>query len=111
MAYVYLNIHGNGTAICTNEEPTIDDPEFTIIATPSSHEDEFLRMQAWTHDDKPIATPDGDVITMTWRPIYGNVYVDVYFTGSPTPPPEPPTPFNFNWFYAMLAKAANNWRM
>lgn len=111
MAQVYINAHGNGTAMVDNEYPTVDDPVFTIYAIPSSTESVFLRMQAYTHDDLPIATPDGNPVTLTWMPIWGNVYVDVYFTGSEPPEPPTPSPLTQEWFYVILAKAANKWRL
>lgn len=111
MAQVFLNIHGNGTARVDNEYPTVDDPVFTVYAFPLSHEDSFLRMQAWTHDDRPIATPDGNPMTLRWRSVWGNVYVDVYFTGSEPPEPPTPTPTTENWFLVVIAKAANRWRI
>jgi hypothetical protein len=115
MGHVYLNIHGEGTANCTNPEPTVDDPNFTIYMYPMSHEGEVTHVQAYTSYDEPIATMfyydpviPAYVCDMTYRPIWNNVYVDIYFSGST--PPEPPGPTS-HWIIPVLAKAANRWRL
>lgn len=102
MATVYLNIRGNGTAYCDNPEPTQGE-EFTIYCIPYDGA-ELLDVKLWTSDDQSIAITVDTEITLTYQDVYGNVYADIYFTGS-EPQPEPL--FRYLW---LLAKAANRWR-
>lgn len=101
MASVYLNVHGDGNASIDNPEPTIDDPVFTVYCTPAEN---FLRAQAWTHDDLPIATPQSPVFTMRWVSNWGNTYIDVYFSGSTPPDPPTPSPTTAAWFIPVISK-------
>ena len=102
MARVYFNVRGEGTAY-TDTQDLIEGEEFTIYCV---HFDDaqLLDVKLWTSDDQSIAITVGPEITLTYQSIYGNVYADIYFTGS-VPQPEPL--FRYLW---LLAKAANRWR-
>lgn len=102
MAQVFLNVRGNGTAYVDNEAPTQGE-EFTIHCIPFD-DAELLDVKLWTSDDQSIAITVGPDITLTYQSIYGNVYADIYFTGS-EPQPEPL--FRFPW----ILKRQELWRL
>lgn len=107
--YVYLNIHGDGTAYTDAVPPLVDGEQFTIYSTPfegASLED----IRLWTSYDEAIAVDPSEELTVTYRRAYGNIYADIYFSGTPVPPePEPPKFWEkFPW---LLAKAAKEWRI
>lgn len=93
MAEVLLNVQGNGMAITDALPPMVDGEQFTITFTPDPGE-ELLDVRAFDSHDYAVALPPvvNNEITMNFRSGWGNLYVDIYFSGS-TPPIEPPFPF------------------
>lgn len=93
MAEVFLNPMGNGTATTDAIPPMVDGEQFTVRFFPDPGED-LLDVRATDSHDFYIALPPvvNNELTMDFRSGWGNIYFDIYFSGS-TPPPEPPFPF------------------
>lgn len=93
MAEVFLNVQGNGIATTDALPPMVDGEQFTITFTPDPGED-LLDVRAFDSHDYAVALPRvvNNEITMNFRSGWGNLYVDIYFSGS-TPPVTPPFPF------------------
>ena len=91
MAQVFLNDFGNGHTTTNALPPMVEGEQFTINFYPDAGET-LERVLAFDSHDYSIALPAvvNNEITMNWRNIWGNLYVDVYYSGS-TPPPTPPT--------------------
>lgn len=92
MAEVFLNVLGDGSATCDALPPMTEGESFTIRFFPDQGAT-LDDVRAFDSHDYAVALPAvvDNQITMTWRSIWGNLYVDVYFSGSPTPPPPPST--------------------
>lgn len=92
MAEVFLNVFGNGTATTDALPPMVDGEPFTITFSPDPGED-ILDVRAFDSNDYPVALPAivNNVLSMNFRSGWGNLYVDIYFSGS-TPPPTPSFP-------------------
>lgn len=110
MARIFCNAHGEGT--CYAIPDTVTNLEtFTLYATPfegATLED----LRAWTSYDESIAISVAEEQTITYHTEWRNVYVDAYFSGSPTPPgPDPPGPTPSRKYPWLLAKAAREWRI
>lgn len=84
MGQIFLNPTGNGTATCDNPAPT-DGEWFTITCTPDPGET-LNDVRAFDSYDNPVAIPVQQIITMQFRGVWRNLYVDIYFSGGPTPP-------------------------
>ena len=69
---------------------------------------ELLAVQAYDSHDYAIALPPivNNELSMQFRTSWGNMYMDIYFSGSV--PPEPPTPRTPWWLIIGLKK--NNQR-
>ena len=93
MAEVLLNIFGNGTATTDALPPMVDGEQFTITFTPDPGE-ELLDVRAFDSHDYAVALAPviNNELTMNFRSAWGNLYVDIYFSGS-TPPPGPSFPY------------------
>lgn len=93
MADVLLNIFGNGTATTDALPPMVDGEHFTITFTPDPGET-LEDVRAFDSNDFPVALPAivNNVLSMNFRSGWGNLYVDIYFSGS-TPPPGPTFPY------------------
>lgn len=103
MAEVFLNVFGNGIATTDAIPPMVEGEEFTITFTPDAGES-LLDVRAFDSYDYPVALPQvvDDEITMNWRNIWGNLYIDIYFSGSI--PPEPSLPI---WLLFKIGKGDN----
>ena len=103
MADVFLNVFGNGYATTDALPPMVEGETFTITFYPDPGET-LEDVRAFDSHDYPVALPSivGNVLTMTWRSDWGNLYVDIYFSGGPTPPP--PTPTLLPWMIAILSR-------
>lgn len=91
MAEVFLNVFGNGTASTDALPPMVDGETFTITCTPDPGET-VESVRAYDSHDYSVALPPLDQnnqITMNFRSGWGNLYVDIYFSGSTPPPPGP----------------------
>lgn len=108
MGKVYLNPMGDGSAYCVPAAGTelANGERFEIFSVPysgASLED----IRAFDSHDYAVAIPTSEHISMPFRSAWGNLYVDIYFSNSPTPPtPPPPTPSNVPVW--LLKKAAEN---
>ena len=93
MADVLLNIFGNGTATTDALPPMVEGETFTIRFFPDPGED-LLDVRAYDSHDYSVALAPvvNNELTMNFRSAWGNLYVDIYFTGS-TPPPGPSFPY------------------
>lgn len=107
MAEVFLNPFGNGYATTDALPPMVDGETFTINFYPDPGED-LLSVQAFDSHDYSVALPPvvNNEITMNFRSGWGNLYVDIYFSGST--PPGPPTPIPI---WLMMKMAENNRRL
>lgn len=107
MAEVFLNVHGNGTATTDALPPMTDGESFTITLIPDP-DAEIERIVAYDSYDYSVAVPApvDNVIYMNFRSGWGNLYVEIYFTGSTPPGPGPgPTPGSFPfWILAFFKK-------
>lgn len=93
MAEVFLNDNGNGYTTTDALPPMVDNEPFTITFHPDPGE-ELLDVRAFDSHDYAVALPAvvNDTLSMRFRSGWGNLYVDIYYSGS-TPPPQPPFPF------------------
>lgn len=105
MGKVYLNPSGDGSAYCIPAAGTelSNGERFEIYSIPYSGA-ELLDVRAFDSHDYPVAIPVSDHIVMQFRDGWGNLYVDIYFSGSPTPPGPVPGSVPI-W---LLKKAADN---
>lgn len=89
MNEIFLNVQGNGYATTDALPPLQDGELFTINFYPDA-DAELLDVRAFDLYDFEVALPAvvNNEITMNWRAAWGNLYVDIYFSGST--PPEPP---------------------
>ena len=106
MAEIFLNISGDGTATCDAVPPLVDGEQFTIRFFPDGGA-ELLDVRAFDSHDYSVALPavTNNQITMNYRSTWGNLYVDIYFSGS-TPPGPGPGPSGIPIW--LLKKAADN---
>lgn len=107
MAEVFLNTFGNGYATTDALPPMVEGETFTIHFYPDPGED-LLSVQAFDSHDYSVALPPvvNNEITMNFRSGWGNLYVDIYFSGSI--PPDPPTSIPI---WLMMKMAENNRRL
>ena len=93
MAQVFLNDHGSGYTSTDALPPMVEGETFTITFHPDPGED-LLDVRAFDSNDFAVALPVvvNKEITMNFRSGWGNLYVDIYYSGS-TPPPQPPFPY------------------
>lgn len=102
MADVFLDVHGNGYANCDAVPPLVEGEQFTITLYPDPGE-EILQVKAFdSHDYSVALAPIVDnKIIMNFRSNWGNLYVEIYFSGGP----EPPSPGTFEpWLLAIIKK-------
>lgn len=94
MAEVFLSDHGNGYSTTDALPPMVDGETFTMYFHPDPDE-ELLDVRAFDSHDFSVALPPvvNDEITMQFRSAWGNLYVDVYYSGSTPPPPIQKFPF------------------
>ena len=90
MADVYLNVNGNGMAHTDALPPMIEGEPFTITLIPDPGE-VLLSVRAFDSHDYSVALPApvDNVIYANFRAGWGNLYVDIYFSGSEPPGPGP----------------------
>lgn len=94
MADVYLNVvSGNGSAHTDALPPMVDGEQFTIYFSPDPGE-ELLSVRAYDSHDYSVALPpvSNNELTMRFRTGWGNLYVDIYFSGGDPPPGPGPSP-------------------
>lgn len=89
MGKVFLNPSGDGSAYCIPPagEELVNGESFTIYFTPyqgATLDD----VRAYDSHDYSVALPavTNNQLTMNFRSGWGNLYVDIYFSNSPTPP-------------------------
>lgn len=104
MGKVFLNVSGDGSAYCVPAAGTelADGERFEIYSVPFSGAD-LEDIRAFDSHDYSVAIPVGEHIVMAFRSGWGNLYVDIYFSGSP----EPPSPGGRIPIW-LLKKAADN---
>jgi len=87
MGKVFLNVSGDGSAYCIPAAGTelADGERFEIYSVPFAGAD-LDDIRAFDSHDYSVAIPVADHIVMQFRDSWGNLYVDIYFSGSPTPP-------------------------
>lgn len=103
MAQIYFNVFGNGTYWTDANPPMVDGEWFTVRFIPDGGA-ELLTVQAYDSHDYAIALPPivNNEISMQFRTSWGNMYMDIYFSGST--PPEPPTSRTPWWLIIGLKK-------
>ena len=106
MGQIFLNPLGNGNAYCDNYNPSNGQP-FTIYCVPDPGED-LLEVRAFDSHDYSVAIDvDANLeVHATFRSLWGNLYVDIYFTGS-TPPQPTPKAFPFWIFFKKKRRIKN----
>lgn len=106
MADVFLNVHGNGYATCDAVPPLVEGEYFTIHFYPDA-DAELLDVRAYDSHDHSVALPPvvDNEISMAFRSAWGNLYVEIYFSGST--PPTPPTPTSRKFWLIMALKKNN----
>ena len=87
MGKVFLNVSGDGSAYCVPIAGTelADGERFEIYSVPFSGAD-LDDIRAFDSHDYSVAIPVAEHIVMQFRSGWGNLYVDVYFSGAPVPP-------------------------
>ena len=110
MAQIYFNVFGNGAYWTDANPPMVDGEWFTVRFIPDP-DCELLQVNAFDSYDYSIALPPilNNEISMQWRSSWGNMYMDIYFTGST--PPEPPTPTSGKFWLIMAIKKNNERRL
>lgn len=97
MGKIFLNNMGNGSTYCAPPFgiDLSNNEQFTIYFAPDGGAT-LDDVRAYDSYDFPIALPavSNNMISMTFRSAWGNMYLDVYYSGSPTPPPPQPTHFD-----------------
>lgn len=103
MGKVFLNPQGDGSAYCIPAAGTelANNERFEIFSVPYSGAS-LDRIVAFDSHDYSVAIPTAEHIVMPFRSAWGNLYVDIYFTNSPTPPPTPTS--GFIWLWLKIAK-------
>lgn len=105
MGKVFLNPSGDGNAYCIPAAGTelANNERFEIFCVPDSGAtlDDVRAFDSYDHN---VAIPVGEHIVMNFRSSWNNLYVDIYFSGSPTPPTPQPTTVPI-W---LLKKAADH---
>lgn len=109
MAQIYFNVFGNGTYWTDANPPMVDGEWFNVRFIPDGGA-ELLEVQAYDSHDYAIALPPivNNELSMQFRTSWGNMYMDIYFSGST--PPEPPTP-RTPWWLIMGLKKNNERRL
>lgn len=109
MADVYISDHGNGYTTSDAVPPLVDGEYFTLHFYPDGGQ-ELLDVRAYDSHDYAVALPPvvNNEISMQFRSAWGNLYVDVYYSGST--PPEPPTPTGRGLLWLLMAMKKNNER-
>lgn len=102
MGKVFLNVSGDGSAYCIPAAGTelANNERFEIYSVPFSGAD-LEDIRAFDSHDYSVAIPVAEHIVMQFRDGWGNLYVDIYFSGSPTPPP--PQPSMLTWLIMKMA--------
>lgn len=102
MGKVFLNVSGDGSAYCIPAAGTelANNERFEIYSVPFSGAD-LEDIRAFDSHDYSVAIPVADHIVMQFWDGWGNLYVDIYFSGSPTPPP--PQPSMLIWLIMKMA--------
>ena len=107
MGKVFLNPSGDGYAYCVPPagEELVNGESFTIHFVPDAGAT-LDDVRAFDSRDYPVALPSivNNEVSMNFRSSWSNLYVDIYFSGSPTPP----TPPTFNIPIWLLKKIADN---
>lgn len=90
MAEVFLNDFGNGYTTTDALPPMVEGEWFTIRFYPDGG-GELLDVRAWDSHDFSIALPAvvNNELSLQWRSVWGNLYVDSYYSGATPPEPEP----------------------
>ena len=102
MGKVFLNPQGDGSAYCIPAAGTelANNERFEIFSVPYSGAS-LDRIAAFDSHDYSVAIPTSEHIVMPFNSAWGNLYVDIYFSNSPTPP-VPTT--GFIWLWLKIAK-------
>ena len=100
MAEVFLNDMGNGYSTTDALPPMVEGEQFTIHFYPDPGET-LDDVRAFDSNDYAVALPPvvNDEITMNFRSGWGNLYVDVYYSGS-----TPPGPSITDWLIPFVKK-------
>ena len=89
MGKIFLNVQGNGSAYCIPAAGTelANGELFEIHFVPDGGAT-LDSVRAFDSHDYAVALPavSNNKIVMNFRSGWGNLYVDVYYSGSPTPP-------------------------
>lgn len=103
MADVYISDHGNGYTTSDAVPPLVDGEYFTLHFYPDA-DAELLDVRAYDSHDYSVALPPvvDNELSMAFRSAWGNLYVDVYYSGST--PPEPPVERRKFWLIMALKK-------
>ena len=88
MGQIFLNISGNGSAYVVPAAGTsmADGERFDLYCTPYFGE-ELEDIRAFDSYDHSVAIPVSEHVTMNFRSVWNNLYIDIYFSGSTPPPP------------------------
>lgn len=93
MGKIFLNNNGNGYTYCVPPFgiELANNESFTVYFNPDAGAT-LDDVRAYDSYDFPIALPaiTNNSLTMTFRTSWRNMYLEVYYSGSPTPPPPPP---------------------
>ena len=105
MGKVFLNPQGNGTAYCIPAAGTelSNNEVFELYCVPDSGAT-LEDIRAYDSYDHSVAVPTGEHVVIRFKSIWNNLYIDIYFTGSPEPPTPQPTTIPI-W---LLKKAADH---
>lgn len=87
MGKVFLNPMGDGFAYTFPAAGTelANGEEFEVYAQPYAGAT-LDDIRAFDSYDHPVAIPVAEHFTMTFRSAWNNLYIDFYFSNSPTPP-------------------------
>ena len=105
MGKVFLNPQGDGSAYCIPAAGTelANGERFIIYSVPYSGAS-LDRIVAFDSHDYSVAILTAEEVSMQFRSAWGNLYVDIYFSNSPTPPTPPAPSGSFIWLWLKIAK-------
>lgn len=85
MGHIYLQAFGDGTAYVSNPDPVNNERVF-LYCTPFSGAtlDRIIATDSYDHS---IALLQVEEQSFVFRDTWNNMYIEVYFSNSPTPPP------------------------
>ena len=104
MSEIFVFSSGNGYAYVDIQYP-YDGQQVHLSAVPDLNE-QLLDIQARDHNGYAIALATVEDQDFIYQDTWGDMTIEVYFSGSTPPPPPPPQPQP--WMWAILKRRKRN---